>query len=152
MKAELRNNKDFFSGLLFIVAGLAAVIIALRDYPLGTSLNMGPGYFPGLTGGVLALFGLYIMVRGLIKGERIVGIWGIRPLILLSLGITAFGFLIDRFGMVPSLLVLFFISALGGKEFRLKEVLILATVMIAACWALFIYGLNLPLRLFIWEN
>jgi hypothetical protein len=152
MKVELRNNKDFFSGLLFAAVGLITVIVALRDYPLGTSLNMGPGYFPTLMGGILTIFGLFIMVRGLIRGEKIVGVWGIRPFILLNLGIVAFGFLIDRFGMVPSLVVLFLISALGGKDFRLKEVSILAVVMIVASWAIFIYGLGLPLRLFVWGN
>lgn len=152
MRVELRNNKDFFAGLLFAVVGLIAVTIALRDYSLGTNLNMGPGYFPALTGGVLTVFGLYIMVRGLIAGEKIAGVWGIRPLILLNLGVIAFGYLIDRFGMVPSLVVLFFISALGGKEFKFKEVLILTVIMTVASWALFIYGLGIPLRLFIWEN
>jgi hypothetical protein len=152
MKVELRNNKDFFAGLLFAFVGLIAVVIALRNYSLGTSLNMGPGYFPTLMGGILTAFGLFIMVRGLIKGEKIAGVWGIRPLILLNLGVIAFGFLIDRFGMAPSLVVLFFISALGGKEFKFKEVLILTVAMTVASWALFIYGLGIPLRLFIWEN
>ena len=152
MKFELRNNKDFFAGLLFLVVGLAAEIIVLRDIPLGTSSNMGPGYFPSFIAGVLIAFGLYIMVRGLIVGEKIAGVWGIRPLVLLNLGIVAFGFLIDRFGMVPSLVALFFISALGGKEFKLKEVLILTAVMTAASWALFIYALHMPFRLFIWGN
>lgn len=152
MKVELRNNKDFFAGLLFMVAGLVAAIVALRNYPLGTSLNMGPGYFPVLMGGVLTAFGLFIMIRGLIKGEKIAGVWGMRPLILLNLGVVVFGFIIDRFGMVPSLVALFFISALGGKEFKFKEVLILTIVMTVASWVIFIYGLNLPYRLFIWES
>ena len=152
MKIELRNNKDFFAGLLFLVVGLVAVIIALRDYPLGTSLNMGAGYFPVLMGSVLSAFGLFIMIRGLIKGEKIAGVWGIRPLILLNLGVVAFGFIIDRFGMIPALVALFFISALGGKEFKFKEVLILTLLMSVASWAIFIYGLNVPLRLFIWES
>ncbi|GHU34930.1 hypothetical protein AGMMS50256_29310 [Betaproteobacteria bacterium] len=152
MKVELRNNKDFFTGLLFIAVGLTAMVISLSDYPLGTSLNMGPGYFPSLMGGILTAFGLYIMARGLIKGEKIAGAWGIRPLILLNLGVMAFGFLIDRFGLAPSLVVLFFISALGGKEFKFKEVLILTVLMTVASWVLFIYGLGIPLRLFVWEN
>ena len=152
MKIELRNNKDFFAGLLFLVVGLVAVFIARRDYPLGTSLNMGAGYFPVLMGSVLAAFGLFIMIRGLIKGEKIAGVWGIRPLILLNLGVLVFGFLIDRFGMIPSLVALFFIAALGGKEFKFKEVLVLTILMSAASWVIFIYGLNLPLRLFIWES
>jgi Tripartite tricarboxylate transporter TctB family. len=152
MKIDLRNNKDFFAGLLFLVVGLTAVTVALRNYPLGTSLNMGPGYFPVLMGSILAAFGLFIMVRGLIKGEKIAGVWGIRPLILLNLGVVTFGFIIDRFGMIPALVALFFISALGGKEFKFKEVLILTLLMSAASWAIFIYGLNVPLRLFIWES
>jgi uncharacterized membrane protein YidH (DUF202 family) len=148
MKVELRNNKDFFAGLMFVIVGMVAVVIALKNYSMGTSLNMGPGYFPTLMGGILTAFGLYVMARGLIKGEKVAGVWGIRPLILLSLGIVAFGFLIDHLGMVPALVVLFFISALGGREFKLKEVLILTVVMTVASWAIFIYGLGLPYRMF----
>jgi hypothetical protein len=148
MKVELRNNKDFFSGLMFIIVGMVAVVFALKNYPMGTGLNMGPGYFPTLMGGILTAFGLYVMARGLIKGGKVEGVWGIRPLILLNLGIVAFGFLIDGFGMVPALVVLFFISALGGREFKLKEVIILTVVMTAASWAIFIYGLGLPYRMF----
>jgi uncharacterized membrane protein YidH (DUF202 family) len=148
MKVELRNNKDFFAGLMFVIVGMVAVVIALKNYSMGTSLNMGPGYFPTMMGGILIAFGLYVMGCGLIKGEKIEGVWGIRPLVLLSLGILAFGFLIDRFGMVPALVVLFFISALGGQEFKLKEVLILTVVMTMASWVIFIYGLGLPYRMF----
>jgi hypothetical protein len=152
MKVELRNNKDFFAGLLFFVVGLTAMIIVLRDYSLGTSLNMGPGYFPSLIGGILIAFGLYIMARGLVVGEKIAGVWGLRPFVLLNFGIVAFGFLMNRFGMVPALVALFFISAFGGKEFRFKDVAILTIVMTAASWALFIWALDMPFRLFIWEN
>jgi hypothetical protein len=150
MKIEFRNNQDFFAGLMFIVIGLLAVVIAQKNYPLGTGLRMGPGYFPVMLGGVLIVFGLYVMVRGLIRGEKIKGIWGIRPLILITLGVVAFGFVMDHLGMVPALFVLFFISALGGHEFKFKEVLILTVVMTVASWVIFIYSLGLPYRLFFW--
>lgn len=150
MKIELRNNKDFFAGLLFIVIGLVAMVMA-QKFPMGTSLRMGPGYFPTVLSGIMIAFGLYVMARGLIKGEKIEGVWGIRPLVLVTLGLVVFGFIMERLGMVLALFALFFISALGGHEFKFKEVLILASVMTAAAWGIFIYGLGLPYRLFWWS-
>ncbi|OFW65190.1 MAG: hypothetical protein A2Y74_02150 [Actinobacteria bacterium RBG_13_63_9] len=152
MRIDLRSNQDFFAGLLFIAFGLVAVVIAFKNYPVGTSFNMGPGYFPTLLGGILTFFGVYLLLRGLIRRVEIEGVWGIRPLALITLGIVAFGFLMDRLGMVVALLALFFISALGGHEFKFKEVLILTVVMTVACWGIFIYGLALPYRLFFWGN
>ena len=150
MKIELRNNKDFFAGLLFIVIGLLAMVMA-QKFPMGTSLRMGPGYFPTVLSGIMMAFGLYVMIRGLIKSEKIEGKWGIRPLILVTVGIVAFGFIMERLGMVLALFALFFSSALGGHEFKFKDVLILATAMTAAAWGIFIYGLGLPYRLFWWS-
>jgi hypothetical protein len=150
MKVELRNNQDFFAGLMFVVIGLIAVIISQKNYPMGTSFQMGPGYFPTLLGGVMIVLGLWIMVRGLLKGEKVEGVWGIRPVILLTLAIIAFGFIMDRFGLVPALIALFFIGALAGHEFKFKEVLILAIVMTVVSWAVFVYALGLSFRLFFW--
>ena len=52
MKIELRNNQDFFAGLLFIVVGVLAMVIA-QNYPFGSALRMGPGYFPTVLGGIM---------------------------------------------------------------------------------------------------
>jgi len=41
---------------------------------------------------------------------------GIRPLALITLGIVAFGFIMDRFGMGLALFALFFLSALGATS------------------------------------
>jgi hypothetical protein len=150
MKTDLRHNQDVLTGLLFTGTGLGAVIVAVKYYPIGTSLQMGPGYFPTALGGILTLFGLYFLARGLRTGERIAGVWGLRPLVLITLGIVAFSIVIERFGLVPALFALFFIGALGGREFKFKEVLVLSVVMTVACWAIFIYGLEQPFRLFIW--
>ena len=42
-------------------------------------------------------------------------------------------------------------SALAGKEFRLKEVLVMSAILIGGSWALFIWGLELPFPLFWWR-
>ena len=143
MKPDLRNNRDFIAGLLFIVLGALAIVLA-RDYPFGTTMRMGPGYFPTVLGGILFLFGVTVLTRGVRLGEKVKGEWGWRPLALIAFSIVLFGFLLDRAGMIPAIVVTLFVAATAGHEFRLKEVLLLAVVMTAFSVAVFSYGLKLP--------
>ena len=147
MKFDLHDNKDFLAGLLFILIGASAVVFA-RDYPMGSAMRMGPGYFPTILGGILFLLGVYVMVRGIHSGAKVKGEWGWKPLALITLSIVLFGFLMDRLGMIPALAVMFFVSALAGREFRFKEVLILTVLMSAFAVGVFVYGLKLPFQLF----
>jgi len=148
MQLEFHNNRDFWAGVMLVATGATAVIIA-RSYNFGTSLRMGPGYFPTVLGSALVLFGLYFVVVGLKRNEKIVGGWPLRPLIVLPLSLVLFGLLIDRAGFVPALLVLIFGSAAAGTEFKLIEVLLLAIGLTAFCVALFIFGLGLPYPLLV---
>lgn len=147
MKSDLRNNKDFLAGLLFIVIGSLAVFIA-RDYPMGEAARMGPGYFPTVLGGILFLFGVYFTIRGIRFAEKVTGKWAWRPLALIAVAILSFGFLMERIGLAPTLVVLFFVSAAAGPDFRFKEVVLLTGLMGAAAVAIFIYGLRLPYPIF----
>ena len=79
MRLELRNNKDFWAGMMFFGTGAGAMIIA-RHYPFGTTLRMGPGYFPMVLGGILIVFGAFIMLRGLRTNEKIQGPWSLAGL------------------------------------------------------------------------
>ena len=144
---DLRNNKDFLAGLLFLALGVLTVFFA-RDYPMGLAARMGPGYFPTVLGGMLCLFGLYILIRGIRSGEPVQGTWGWRPLGLITLAIVVFGFTMEKLGLVPALILLFFVAALAGREFRFKEVLLLAVLMSTFAAAVFVYGLKLPYPLF----
>jgi len=150
MKVELRDNKDFLAGLLMVGVGAVAFYMAL-DYPFGTALRMGPGYFPRVLAGILVAFGLYVGIRGMRLPERVEGIWGWRPLALITAAFWVYGWLMDRAGFIPSLIVLFAITTLAGHEFRLKEVIVLTIAMIAFAWAVFIRGLGLPYPLFWWR-
>src|SRR5258705_4203263 len=148
MQLEIRNNRDVWAGAMLIVTGATSVIIA-RDYAFGTSLRMGPGYFPSVLGGLLVLFGLYLVASGLRSNEKIEGNWSLRALIVLPLSLVLFGLLMDRAGFVPALIVLIFGSAAAGTEFKLLEVLLLAIGLTAFCVALFIWGLGLPYPLLV---
>ena len=143
MKTGLVGNKDFLAGLVFVLIGVLAVVVA-RDYPFGTAMRMGSGYFPTVLGGILILLGAWVMARGLRSGEEVKGEWGWKPLAFIALAFVLFGVLMPRLGLVPALAATVLASALGGREFRTKEALILAAVMSAATAVLLLYVLKMP--------
>ena len=40
---------------------------------MGTAMRMGPGYFPTVLGGILFLFGVYVLLRGVRSGAKVQG-------------------------------------------------------------------------------
>ena len=46
---NIKSQKDFFSGLMFLVVGVAFAWGA-TTYKVGTGARMGPGYFPLMLG------------------------------------------------------------------------------------------------------
>ena len=147
MRLELRSNKDFLAGLLFLIFGGFAVAV-VGNYPIGSTMRMGFGYFLTVLGVILCLFGVYLLIRGIRSGGKMESEWAWRPLAFITLSIVLFGFLLDRAGMVPALVAMFFVAAAAGREFRFKEVLLLTVVMGAFAAAVFLYGLKLPYPLF----
>ena len=146
MDIRLRDNKDFWSGLMLIGAGAAALIIGL-EYRLGSALRMGPGYFPSVLGGILILLGFLVLAKGLKSGDRIDGRWSLRALILLPMSLVLFGLLMEYAGFVPALLVLIVGSGAAGEDFKVGETLILAIVLTLCAVAVFVWGLGLPFPL-----
>jgi hypothetical protein len=147
---KVRSQEDFWSGLMFIGFGVLAVVLA-RDYPMGSAMRMGPGYFPTWLGVISIVLGAILAGRSFrIAGEG-VGRWGWRPLLWLSAAFAGFGLLIEPAGFVAALVALIVASALAGRDSRPLEFVILLVVLISASVGLFIYGLELPYRLFPWS-
>jgi hypothetical protein len=144
---KLPDSKDFWSGIMLIAIGAGALVIG-RDYPFGTALRMGAGFFPLVLGAALVLFGVFFTVRGLRSSDRIEGNWSLRALVILPLAFILFGLLMQYAGFVPALFALVVGSAAAGTEFRLVEVLLLAAFLTVVCVAVFIWALGLPYPLF----
>ena len=118
-----------------------------RHYPLGTTLRMGPGYFPVVLGGILIVFGIYVTGKGLRGKELIPGSWPLRALVVLPLSLVLFGILMEYAGFIPAVVTLIFGSAAAGKDFKFVEVLLLTLILTALSVAVFIWGLGLPFPL-----
>ena len=61
---RIKNEKDFWSGVMFIAFGLAFAGFA-QEYDMGTAQRMGPAFFPTILGGLLVLLGAVIAIKGL---------------------------------------------------------------------------------------
>ena len=150
MKLSIKSQEDFWAGLMYIGFGLFAIVVA-RDYPMGAAMRMGPGYFPTWLGALLIVIGAVVTAILLrVPGGRLTPVsW--KPLILLSLSFLAFGMSIDHIGFVPALIGVVILSALAGKHFYPLEVLMLTVVMVLLALGIFVWGIELPLRLFWWS-
>ena len=123
------------------------VLSTVRAIRSAAPCAWGRATFPRLISSGLALLGLVLIVRSLLRGGETIGALALRPLVLVLLGTFAFGLLIERAGFWVASIVLVFASRLVERDFRLAEVAGLALVLTALITVIFRYGLGLPMRL-----
>ena len=131
---------------MFVVLGVLFMILS-RQYQMGTAAKMGPGYFPTVLGGILAVLGLMIVASAFSKSnpEARLAKVGWRELFLLLLGVALFAVLLPKLGMVVSIWILIFVSALASHEFSFKETFISAIALSVLGWGVFAKGLELQM-------
>lgn len=147
MNASIRSPKDFWAGILYIAFGAGAVWL-MRDYGMGTALKMGPGYFPSVLGGLLALIGVAAIVRSFFSPGEPIGSLAVKPMLYVCVPTIAFGVLVRGAGVIPAIVVLALASAYASARFRIGPALLLATGLAAFCVLVFVYGLGVPLETF----
>jgi hypothetical protein len=143
---RIRSQKDFTSGLMFVLVGLSFSWVA-RGYSMGSAAKMGPGYFPFMLGLVLALLGAIVLVSALsTKGEADhLERWDIKTLLWILGSVVLFGLLLKPLGMVLSVLVLVLVSSMASHEFSWKGAIINSIVLVLISMGAFVYGINLQM-------
>ena len=152
---NIKSQKDFFSGLMFlIIGGLFAV--GAYNYGMGDGARMGPGYFPRLLGIILAIIGAVVTFKALtvetVGGDKI-GKWAWRPLFYIIAANLTFGILLGglpsiklpAMGLIIAIYALTIIAAKAGDRFKLKENVILATILAVGSYLAFIVLLKLQI-------
>jgi divalent metal cation (Fe/Co/Zn/Cd) transporter len=145
---KIQSEKDFWSGLMFMVVGAAFAAGAAMNYSFGSSARPGPAYFPFGLGVLLALIGAFIFFEAIaIKRDEVdkIGTWAFKPLLWISLSVAVFGWALPLLGMVVALPLLVIVSAKAGDEFHWGEALANAVVLTVASWLIFVVGLKLTI-------
>lgn len=150
---NIKSQKDFFSGLMFMGVG-AAFAWGASSYSIGSGARMGPGYFPLALGVLLTILGAIITFKALVvetvDGDKI-GAFAWKPLVFIILANLVFGVLIGGLpsiglppmGLVAAIYALTLIACLAGDTFNLKEALILGTMLAVLSYFAFIVLLKL---------
>ncbi len=146
---KIKSQKDFWSGLMFIAAGVGFAWGATY-YSFGSSARPGPGYFPFGLGAILGLLGAFTLFESLTieteDGEP-VGAFAWKPLLTILASVALFGVLLPRLGMALTIPILVLVSSLAGDEFHWRGALINGVVLAIGSWAIFILGLKLVIPL-----
>lgn len=144
MNPLAKNAKDFWTGIIYIVIGAAAIFLS-RDYGMGTAVKMGPAYLPTILAGLLILIGSISVIRSFIKQGTPIGSFAFKGLVLVTFSTLLFGFIVRGAGMVIALPLLILISAFASTRFSWRYALGLAVGVTIFCVLVFQMGLGVPL-------
>jgi len=159
MGIKIKSQQDWWAGLMFIGFGLFFITFALgtpefidrivgtkliAGYQMGSSVRMGPAYFPVVLGGLLAFLGLLVLFDSIVEEGPDVAKFHFRPLLFVAVSSLAFAYLLKPLGLVLASVALVFISAFGGHEFKWKEVAIMSVVLVIFSVLVFVKALALP--------
>lgn len=144
---------DVLAGFMFISFAVWGFVASL-ELDAGTSVSMGPGYFPRLISGVLLALGIAIAGAGFVSAAApVVEDWSIRPLLLVSVAALSFALLLQRAGIVVAITVTVIVGSLAGERLRPFDLLLLVGSLIFASIALFVWGIGIPLPIWpTWQN
>jgi hypothetical protein len=150
---NIKSQKDFFSGLMFMGIGVAFSWGA-TTYNVGNGARMGPGYFPLYLGVLLTILGAAVTFKALtvdsVGGDKI-GKWAWKPLVLIILANLVFGVLlaglptlgIPAMGLIIAIYALVFIASSAEAGWKVKNTFILATVLAVGSYVAFVQALKL---------
>lgn len=143
MSSLIKHPKDFYSGLMYAAVGAGAIAVA-AGYNMGTSVRMGPGYFPTILGALLVLVGAISMVRAFTRAGEPIKPFYWKEIVLVLGSVVLFGLTVRGAGLLPSLILLVVASAWASDKFKIRTALLLAVLSAAFSALIFVKGLGLP--------
>ncbi|MFB9947479.1 tripartite tricarboxylate transporter TctB family protein [Rhizobium puerariae] len=143
------NTKSIVSGGVCILIGGFFSLSALTSLKIGTSTNMGPGYFPLSLAIILIGIGLYIAAQAIREesdGFRF-GLGAIpwRGTLLICLSPIILGLTIRGMGLAPSIFLTAMVSAFASRAQTMKMAVSVSLVLTIFCVLIFGVILKLPI-------
>lgn len=156
----IKSQKDLLAGLMFTLTG-AAFALGAREYDMGTSGRMGPGYFPLVLGIILAMLGILTAMQsfgGKQEEGQEIGKIAWRPLTFVIGANLIFGLLlgglpsigIPAMGLIVAIIGLTFVSMLASKDFCIKRATILSAILAVGSYFVFVKMLGLTFQVWPW--
>ncbi len=140
------NTKDVSAGLLFIaIAALFA--FGTQELEFGTARKLGPGAFPLMLAGVLALLGVVIVLKGIRNPAAHDFTLPWRGIVLIAVAPILFGLTVRGVGLIAAIAMVVAVSAYSSRRMSLKLAVALIIGLTIFCVLVFHVGLGLPVKL-----
>ena len=157
---NIKSQKDFFSGLMFMGVG-AAFAWGATTYNVGAGARMGPGYFPLMLGILMTILGIAVTFKSLVietAGGDKIGKWAWKPLVYIIAANLIFGIFLGglpsiklpAMGMIAGIYALTFVASMAEAGWKFKNTFILATVLAVGSYVAFV--LVLKLQFAVWPT
>jgi hypothetical protein len=142
-----RTAKDVLAGVTFVVLGAAFAVGAL-GYEVGDPVRMGPGFFPLLVGGLLAILGVAVIVKPYPDedaGPLTAPSW--RALGLILGAFIVFGLTVRGLGIVPSTFLAAAMASFASTRMTIPMAIGLSVALTVISVVVFVFALSLRLPL-----
>lgn len=143
--------RDSLAALCVVSIGFVGIWDA-TTHNFGVMKNIGPGAFPLIVSIMIVCSGALIFTEGK---------WGKtaedppagnspRVIIFVAAGMLSFGFLAQRWGIMPGIIACVTLCSLAENDLKIWQIVTLSLALTGFCALIFIYFLHLPLRLLSW--
>jgi len=147
-RPRLRGPQDVAAGAT-VVAIAAVLLRALSHVSTNSYSAFSPALFPSVCTYALAVGGFVLIARGFVKDGPGLERWPLRPALLVTLGVAAFGLVAPVFGYGPAGLLTMLIAGLATPEVRFRELFAVSLGLIVFSIVLFSYVLKLTMPILI---
>ncbi|WP_199259691.1 tripartite tricarboxylate transporter TctB family protein [Paracoccus binzhouensis] len=148
MSTKPKDKTDIAAGLL-LMAAAGFFGWQTMGLEIGSSLRMGPGYFPMVLSALLMLLGAIILLRAFGReDDEPFGAVAWRGILFILPAPIFFGLTVRGLGFVPALFVTTLIASQASLRMRPLAALVLAGGVTILSTLIFSYGLGLPFRRF----
>jgi Tripartite tricarboxylate transporter TctB family len=145
MDNSTRDPADMVAGVIFVAFGL---FFGLQSWGLemGTTLKMGPGYFPLVLSVLLVGLGIGVLIGGMKTAGAPIGTLALRGMLFILPAPVFFGLTVRGMGFVPSIFLTTLIACFATTRMKPLQAFLLAAGVTVFSTVVFVWALGLPFR------
>lgn len=143
-RGVIKSPQDFAAGLFLFAIALFGFVGGWK-LSMGQMSGVGPGMLPKVVAGLIAAFGVLLIVQSLTTTGDLLERWSIRGLVFVLGSLLVFAATVRTLGLAFAGPLTVIVSAFAEKSVRPKEIVIYAVLLTAVCVLLFKYLLRLPI-------
>jgi putative tricarboxylic transport membrane protein len=146
-RSSTRSPLDIAGGIFLIGIGVIGYLGAL-SLPVGHLSGIGSGLMPKTLSVLVAVFGVFLIVQGLLVSGPLLDRWAIRAPFFVLGSVIVFALTIRSLGLIVAGPLAMIISALADRDTRPIEIAVYAIGLTVACIGMFKFILRLPMPIF----